>query len=257
MTQSTTVPEKDKPIAERWQNYGVALLRFIISIFVWMLIGSMALWAFQNKSTEISLPSDLNKLPYVNSGGSFKNGNNGVFDLPLFSYKPPVGFPYSLKEKEDTVWEGFGNWFSRTEIGAWGYARRVVLEIGKMIALSFSLLSKIPDIPGIKVNYYNIAELVTIFVLPIVALFSYVSIQPAVSGVATLVSSFYNNSWVWGIICLWLPVWILTIFNAALQHFYLAGWLFWIPLFSGGFGFMRKVAVRNKMTLLLLKIETN
>jgi hypothetical protein len=251
MAKPKKIDEKDKPIGERWQDYGVALLTWIIIIFLWIFVGSMALWGFQNKSTEMSLPSDLTKLPYMNSKG-FGSSGPSVFDLPLFTYKSPVGFPYFLKEQDDTMWAGFGNWFSRTEIGAWAFPRKALQEVGKIIALSFKLLEKIPDIPGVKVNYYNIAELAAVFILPIFVIIAFAGGQPLATGLATLVSAFYNNSWFWGCIGLLLPIWLMTTFNITLQSLYLSGWLTWMPLFSGGLGFMAKIMNKNKMPLLWL-----
>jgi hypothetical protein len=248
MAKDGKVDEKDKPIGERWQDYGVALLTWVIIIFLWIFVGSMALWGFQNKSTEMSLPSDLTKLPYMNSK-RFGSSGPSVFDLPLFTYKSPVGFPYFLKEEDDSMGNGFGNWFSRTEIGAWAFPRKALQEVGKIIALSFKLLKKIPYIPE---NYYDMAELAVIFILPIFVIIAFAVGQPLATGLATLVSSFYNNSWFWGCIGLLLPIWLMTTFNITLQSLYLSGWLTWIPLFSGGLGFMTKVMKKNGMPLFWL-----
>ena len=251
MVKPKKIAEKDKPIGERWQDYGVALLKWIIIIFLWIFVGSMALWGFQNKSTEMSLPSDLTKLPYMNSKGLGSSGPS-VFDLPLFTYKSPVGFPYFLKEQDDSMGSGFGNWFARTEIGAWAFPRKALQEVGKIIALSFKLLEKIPDIPGVKVNYYDVAELAAVFILPIFVIIAFAGGQPVATGLATLVSAFYNNSWFWGCIGLLLPIWLMISFNITLQSLYLSGWLTWMPLFSGGLGFMTKIMNKNKMPLLWL-----
>ena len=83
-----------------WGKYFSALIGFILSWILWLLVGSMALWAFQNKSTESVLPTDIEKLPYMNSGGS-SGEKSFLDDFPLFSYKSPVGFPYSFREKDE------------------------------------------------------------------------------------------------------------------------------------------------------------
>ena len=44
------IPEKDKSIKQRWQDYGMAYIKFLIRFFIWVLIGGMTLWALQNKS---------------------------------------------------------------------------------------------------------------------------------------------------------------------------------------------------------------
>ena len=143
-------------------------------------------------------------------------------------------------KRTSTVWDGFGNWVARTEIGAWAYPRRLLFEVGKLIAIGFTLLAKIPEIPGVKINYYNMAELGAIYALPLLVINSLVWIQPIITTLATLASSFYNNSWIFGIIGLFFPLWILKVSNIFLQHLYLAGWFFFIPLFSGGLKFMGK-----------------
>ena len=96
MTQTNNSTDTDQK--NNWGKYFSALVGFILSWIMWLLIGSMALWAFQNKSTESVLPTDIDKLPYMNLGGA-SIGKNGVDDFPLFSYKSPVGLPYSLREK--------------------------------------------------------------------------------------------------------------------------------------------------------------
>ena len=108
------IPEKDKPIQQRWQDYGMAYLKFLINFIIWVLIGGMALWALQNKTSENSMPFNLTKLPYENSGKTAASSQiNSFSDVPLFSYKPPVGFPYNFKDTEETTWlQGFGNWFN-------------------------------------------------------------------------------------------------------------------------------------------------
>ena len=53
------IPEKDKPIQQRWQDYGMAYLKFLINFIIWVLIGGMALWALQNKTSENSMPFNL------------------------------------------------------------------------------------------------------------------------------------------------------------------------------------------------------
>ena len=53
------VQEKDKPMNERWQDYGIAYLKFLIQFIIWVLVGGMALWALQNKTSETSLPFDI------------------------------------------------------------------------------------------------------------------------------------------------------------------------------------------------------
>ena len=246
------IPEKDKPMNERWQDYGIAYLKFLINLILWVLVGGMALWTLQNKSSETSLPFNLEKLPYVNSGKiSASSQINSIDDVPLFSYKPPVGFPYNFKDTKETTWqEGFGNWFSRTESGSWGFGRRILFELGRLFSMGFLVLAKIPQIPGVSMDYYNIAELVSIFLLPILVIFGLTFLQPIATTVNTLVSSFYDNSWFWGIIGICFPVWIMNFFNIFLQNIYLGMFVFWMPLFSGGFGSLRKTVYKNKMTFL-------
>tara|TARA_Y100000992_G_C21270501_1_gene496516 strand:+ start:1872 stop:3044 length:1173 start_codon:yes stop_codon:yes gene_type:complete len=246
------IPEKDKPIQQRWQDYGMAYLKFLINFIIWVLIGGMALWALQNKTSENSMPFNLTKLPYENSGKTAASSQiNSFSDVPLFSYKPPVGFPYNFKDTEETTWlQGFGNWFSRTEAGSWGFGRRILFEIGRLVSMGFLVLSKIPKIPGITMDYYNIAELVSIFLLPFVVIFGITFLQPVATTVNTLIASFYDNSWFWGIIGLFFPVWIMNFFNLFLQNIYLGIFLFWMPLFSGGFNSLRKTVFKNKMIFL-------
>ena len=186
------VQEKDKPMNERWKDYGIAYLKFIIQFIIWVLVGGMALWALQNKTSETSLPFDITKLPYENSGKvSASSQINSFADIPLFSYKPPVGFPYNFKDPDESTWaEGFGNWFSRTESGSWGFGRKILFEIGRLFSIGFLVLSKIPKIPGISMDYYNIAELISIFLLPILVIFGITIFQPITTTLTTLGSSF-------------------------------------------------------------------
>ena len=246
------IPEKDKPIQQRWQDYGMAYLKFLIHFILWVLVGSMALWAFQNKTSESSLPFILSKLPYENSQKiSASSQINSFSDIPLFSYKPPVGFPYSFKNTDDTSWtEGFGNWFSRTEAGSWGFGRRILFEIGRVFSMGFLALSKIPKIPGVTMDYDNMAELVCIFLLPILVIFGITFLQPIGTTINTLAGSFYDNSWFWGFIGLFFPVWIMNFFNVFLQNIYLGIFIFWMPLFSGGFRNLRKTVFKNRMFFL-------
>ena len=44
-----------------------------------------------------------------------------------------------------------------------------------------------------------------IFLLPILVIFGLTVFQPIATNVTTLVSSFYDNSWFWGIIGLFFP----------------------------------------------------
>ena len=245
------VQEKDKPMNERWKDYGIAYLKFLIQFIIWVLVGGMALWALQNKTSETSLPFDMTKLPYENSGKvSASSQINSFADIPLFSYKPPVGFPYNFKDPNESTWaEGFGNWFSRTESGSWGFGRKILFEIGRLFSIGFLVLSKIPKIPGISMDYYNIAELICIFLLPILVIFGII-FQPITTTLTTLGSSFYDNSWFWGIIGLCFPVWIMNFFNILLQNIYLGIFLFLMPLTSGGFTKLRKTVFKNKMMFL-------
>jgi len=246
------VQEKDKPMNERWQDYGIAYLKFLIQFIIWVLVGGMALWALQNKTSETSLPFDITKLPYENSGKvSASSQINSFADIPLFSYKPPVGFPYNFKDPNESTWaEGFGNWFSRTESGSWGFGRKILFEIGRLFSIGFLVLSKIPKIPGISMDYYNIAELISIFLLPILVIFGITIFQPITTTLTTLGSSFYDNSWFWGIIGLCFPVWIMNFFNILLQNIYLGIFLFLMPMTSGGFTKLRKTVFKNKMMFL-------
>ena len=167
------IPEKDKSIKQRWQDYGMAYIKFLIRFFIWVLIGGMTLWALQNKSSELSLPFNLEKLPYQNSENiSASSQINSFDDVALFSYKPPVGFPYNFKHTKETTWQqGFGNWFSRTEAGSWGFGRRILFALGRLISIGFLLLSKIAQIPGVDMDYYNLVQLAGIFLLPIFVMF--------------------------------------------------------------------------------------
>ena len=49
MAQTNNSTETDQK--NKWGKYFSALVGFILSWILWLLVGSMALWAFQNKST--------------------------------------------------------------------------------------------------------------------------------------------------------------------------------------------------------------
>ena len=244
--------EKDKTIEQRWKDYAIALLSFIVRFFLWILIGATALWTFKNKSSEASLPIDPTQLPYSNPEGYNKitSAIDNISDIPMFSYNPPVGFPYSWKSKDPDVWEGFGNWFSRTEISSWSLVRNMLLSMGKSIASIFIIANK--GKLGKSTTYMNLMELAGVLILPFFVILGLVIIQPISTTLMTIYGSFADNSWLWGIIGILLPIWIINIFNVVCQNLSLLGYLFIVPLFTGGFTYMRKLITKNKMLLLCI-----
>lgn len=246
---SSQKKESEKPMSERWKDYGTAMFKFIVNWIIWLLVGAMSLWALRNRSRESSLPIDVNNLPYDNKKGVKTKSTGGLSDVPLFTYNPPVAFPYNMKSDDCPSW-GFGDWFSRTEAGSWSISRRVLHELGTLVIGFYNSMNTIPDVPGMKLNYTSLAELLGMYILPIFVLFGLTIAQPIITTIATLIGSFHNNSVLWGIIGIFTPTWILNFFNVFLQHVYLGIFLLWLPAFSGGLGFMKRVILDNKMLML-------
>lgn len=183
--------EKDKVSdIDNWINFGKSILKSLIYILIFGIIGSNFLYIIRRTNLEASLPSSINNLPYNKQKGIFsmKGGDNSNFLNKLYPENSlwfPYSFPYD-KFKEDSVP------FELTSL----FTQSIAFVFANSRSLTYNILTFFKSFDKDQSYLYYLYPLIILLALPFV---------PIVGTLLGIIGGFITKipyALVWLVLCL-------------------------------------------------------